>query len=58
MVLTGFIANDIDSSYFDDFGILNGDLIFPWKTINFKVINSNALINVMKFLKFGIVKII
>ena len=33
---TGYIAEGIDSSYFDDFGIVDSDLIFPLKTINFE----------------------
>lgn len=53
-----FIAQGIDSSYYDDFGIVDNDLIFSLKTINFEGMNSNALINVMKFLKFSTVKII
>ena len=33
---TNYIAEGIDSSYFDDFGILDKNLIFPLKTINFE----------------------
>ena len=35
-VETNYIAEGIDSSYFDDFGILDKNLIFPLKTINFE----------------------
>lgn len=33
---TEYIAEGIDSSYFDDFGVINREVFFPLKTINFE----------------------